>query len=106
MEYEFAVIAETEQKGYVVRLFKHIESATLLYKNMEILFDYTLESIPYLLKRFKKYPLNNDSYVYSYHSCISSGNLTIYIIQFGEKWCNLEHFIADRMFVPPIFEMN
>lgn len=99
--YNYFVVIETEKYGYILGACDTYNSAFELYTKSEHYFNYTSGAIDRGLTKPKKYNLNNDPYINrSYLISSSTGFVSIYLIEIGIKWRSIEHFIADREYIP------
>jgi hypothetical protein len=99
--YKYFVVVETEKYGYILGACDTYDSAFKLYTKSEHYFNYTSGAIDRGLTKLKKYKLNNDPYINRGDLFSSStGIISIYLIEIGIKWKSIEHFIADREYIP------
>lgn len=98
--YKYFVVVETEKYGYILETFIAYDKAFEYYTTCEHYMNYTSGAIDRALTKPKRYKLNNNSFVSHFIHSGSSGDVTIYLFEIGPYWRSIEHFIADREYIP------
>jgi len=101
---QFFIAFETETKGFIIDTFDSEDKANAVLEKCLNLFELTDEDVLFVLRRKRSYSLNNDPFVYEAKKGSIMGLRNVYLIEIGNYWKSINHFIADREFIPKYLE--
>lgn len=98
---QYFVGIELETDGFIAGEFDSFDEASNFFdKCTAVYFEISLDSARKYLKKCRKYKCNNEPFVIYFRMQQSDGYCSIFLIKIGDKWNSIDHFIADREYLP------